>query len=339
MRPGDSTVNQLLATTHKIYCAFDDIRSRETRAVFLDPSKAFDRVWHKGLLYKLECSGISRSLLALIRDFLANREQRVLLNGKNSELATISAGIPQGSVLGPLFFLVYINDLANDLKSDVKMFADDTSLFSVVDDVDRTAEELTSDLETVNLWACQWKMQFNTDKTVKLIFSTKRVKPIHPPLLLGNDAVTEKAGHKHLRMILDPKLNFQSHIKEAILKARQGIGLIRHISNYVSRDVLNQMYKLYVRPHLDYGDIVCHRHDPEMLQSFTRMIEQTQHLAALAVTGAWRGTNRQRLYGELGWESLYQRRWYRRLCHFFKLKNSHNPEYLYAEIPPERQVM
>ena len=150
---------------------------------------------------------------------------------------------------------------------------------------------------------------------------------------------TEKAEHKHLGMVLDSKLDFQSHIKEAILKARRGIGLMRHISNYVSRDVLNQMYKLYVRPQLDYGDIVYHRHDPEMLQSFTRKLEQTQYLAASAVTGAWRGTNRQRLYEELGWESLYQRRWYRRLCHFFKLKSPHHPEYLYAEIPPERQVM
>ena len=321
-RPGDSTVNQLLAISHKIYCAFDDVPSKETRAVFLDLSKAFDRVWHKGLLYKLECSGISGSLLALIRDFLANREQRVLLNGKNSEWATISAGVPQGSVLGPLFFLVYVNDLVDDLNSDVKIFADDTSLFSVV-----------------NLWAWQWKMQFNADKTVELIFSTKRVKAIHPPLLLGNDMVNEKAEHKHVGMVLDSKLDFQSHIKEAILKARRGIGLMRHISNYVSWNVLNQMYKLYVRPHLDYGDIVYHRHDHEMLQSFTRELEQTQYLAALAVTGAWRGTNRQRLYEELGWESLYQRSWYRRLCHFLRLKSSHHPEYLYAEIPPERQVM
>ena len=150
------------------------------RAVFLDLSKAFDRVWHKGLLYKLECSGISGSLPALIRDFLANREQRVLLNGKNSEWATISAAVPQGSVLGPLFFLVYINDLVDDLNSDVKIFADDTSLFSFVNDVARTAEELNRDLEMVNLWALQWKMQFNADKTVELIFSTKRVNPLIP---------------------------------------------------------------------------------------------------------------------------------------------------------------
>ena len=84
------------------------------------------------------------------------------------------------------------------------MFADDTSLFSVVYDVDRTAEELNSDLETVNLWAWQWKMQFNADKTVELIFSTKRVKILHPPLPLGNGVITEKAEHKHLGMILIP---------------------------------------------------------------------------------------------------------------------------------------
>ena len=104
-RPGDSTVNQLLAITHKIYTGFDQIPSRETRAVFLDLSKAFDRVWHAGLLYKLECNGISGNLLELIRSFLSHRQQRVTLNGQSSESREASAGVPQGSVLGPLFFL------------------------------------------------------------------------------------------------------------------------------------------------------------------------------------------------------------------------------------------
>ena len=99
-----------------------------------------------------------------------------------------------------------------------------------------------------------------------------------------------------------------------------------------------QVYKLYVRPHLDYGDIIYHKYDPQMCLSFTQKLEQTQYSAALAVSGAWRGTNRQRLYEELGWESLYHRRWYRRLCHFFKLLLSQSPGYLYNEIPPERQI-
>ena len=98
------------------------------------------------------------------------------------------------------------------------------------------------------------------------------------------------------------------------------------------------MYKLYVRPHLDYGDVVYHKYDPEMKLDTTKRLERTQYSAALAVTGAWRGTSRQRLFEELGWESLYQRRWYRRLCHFFNLKKTRRPAYLFDEIPAERNV-
>ena len=97
-------------------------------------------------------------------------------------------------------------------------------------------------------------------------------------------------------LILDSKLNFRSHIRGAIIKARMGIGIIRYLSKYVSWDVLDQVYKLYVRPHLDYGDIIYHRFDSNMSLDLTRKLEQTQYSAALAVTGVWRGTNRQRLY-------------------------------------------
>ena len=106
-------------------------------------------------MYKLECCGISGGLLALVQSFLSDRKQRVVLNGKGSQLSTISAGVPQGSVLGPLFFLVYKNDLVENFNSDVKMFADDTSLFSTVTNETVTAEVLNRDLEKARLWAWQ----------------------------------------------------------------------------------------------------------------------------------------------------------------------------------------
>ena len=137
-------------------------------------------------------------------------------------------------------------------------------------------------------------------------------------------------------MILGSKLSFQSHVTEAIIKARKGIGIIRFLSKYVSRDILDQIYNRYVRPHLDYGDIIYHRHDPEFELEFTERLESTQYTAALAVSGAWRGTNTGKLYEELGWEILYYRRWYRRLCHFYKLQNNERPLYLYSEIRQER---
>ena len=130
-----------------------------------------------------------------------------------------------------------------------------------------------------------------------------------------------KAQHRHLGMILDSKLTFLSHIKEAIVKARRGIGIIRFLSKYVAHDVLDQIYKLYVRPHLDYGDIIYHKYDPEFKLDFTKWLESTQYSAALAVSGAWRGANTDKIYEELGWEILYYRRWYRCLYHFYELQN------------------
>ena len=132
-KPGDSCMNQLLSITHEIYKSFDD--GLEVRSVFLDISKAFDKVWHEGIIFKLEQNGISEDLLNILTDFLSNRKQRVVLNGQVSTWTSVNAGVPQRSILGPLLFLIYINDLSDNLSSNVKLFADDTSLFSVIHDI------------------------------------------------------------------------------------------------------------------------------------------------------------------------------------------------------------
>ena len=111
----------------------------EVRGIFLDISKAFDKVWHKGIIFKLQQNGISGKLLRVLSDFLKDRKQRVILNGQFSSWTSVNAGVPQGSILGPLLFLIYINDLADGLSSNAKLFADDTSLFSVVHNVDTSA--------------------------------------------------------------------------------------------------------------------------------------------------------------------------------------------------------
>ena len=125
----DSCINQLLFIVHTLYKAFDAYPTLDARGVFLDMSKAFDKVWHEGLIYKLKSMGVSDSLLKLFQSFLTNRFQRVLLNGQTSEWLPVKAGVPQGSILGPLLFLIYINDLSENIESTVKLFADDTSLF------------------------------------------------------------------------------------------------------------------------------------------------------------------------------------------------------------------
>ena len=224
--PGDSCTNQLLSLVHEIHPAFHHNNCYEVRAVFLDMSKAFVKVWHEGLLFKLKQNGIDGMLLLLFESYLSNRKQRVVLNGQTSDWAPILSGVPQGSVLGPL--LIFINDLEKNIKCHVKFFADDTSLFSIVRDPHTTAEDLNHDLDLINSWATQWKMSFNPDPTKpaeEILFSVKRKSPVHPPLYFNGSLVKQVPEHKHLGLVLDSKLSFASHINANVATARKGIGL------------------------------------------------------------------------------------------------------------------
>ena len=142
---GDSTVNQLLYISEEFVKALDN--GKEIRVVFFDISKAFDRVWHKGLVYKLEKFGIVGNLLSWIIDYLTARKQKVIINGKESTVITINSGVPQGSILGPLFFLIFINDIVLEVGCTIKLFADDTSIYVVIDNPNIGALTLNYNLE------------------------------------------------------------------------------------------------------------------------------------------------------------------------------------------------
>ena len=142
-----SCINQLVSITHEIYKSFDG--GYEVQGVFRDISKAFDKVWYQDLHCKLRQNGISGELLNILTNFLDNRTQRVILNGQYSSWAKVEAGVPQGSILGPLLFLIYINDLSENLASNSKLFADDFALFSVVKNVDASNIDLNNDLKKI----------------------------------------------------------------------------------------------------------------------------------------------------------------------------------------------
>ena len=340
-RPGDSCTNQLIALVNDIHVAFNDENCLEIRSVYLDMSKAFDKVWHEGLIFKLKQNGINGKLLKLLTNYLNKRKQRVVINGFESEWDDIKSGVPQGSVLGPLLFLIYVNDLEQDIISSIRFFADDTSIFSIVNDPIKTAENLNHDLNVISKWATQWKMSFNPDPdkpAEEVIFSKKRSKTNHPPLFFNNKLVKQVESHKHLGLILDSKLNFNKHINEKVAIARKWIGIIKKLSPYLPLNSLDQIYKMHIRPHLDYCDIIFHA--PSSLTNFNLslnfsmgILERTQYQAALAITGAWQGTNRDKVYEELGWESLDSRRQCHRLIMFYKIVNNMTPEYLKAPIP------
>ena len=148
---------------------------------------------------------------------------------KSLHYANVNAGVPQGSILGPLLFLIYINDLSTGLSSNAKLFADDTSLFSVTHNKVISADKLNNDLKKINEWAHQWKMSFNPDpskQAQEVIFSRKINKELHPPLFFNNSQVCQTQSQKHLGIILDSRLAFEEHLKMVSSKINKTMGLL-----------------------------------------------------------------------------------------------------------------
>ena len=318
--------------------SFDANPPNEVRAVFLDISKAFDKVWHEGLVFKMKRNGIQGDLLSLLSDFLDHRYQRTVLNGTTSDWAHVVAGVPQGSVIGPSMFLLYINDITVDIKSNVRIFADGVSLFHIVEDPLTCFDELQHDLNKISVWANQWRLRFNPDITkqaVEVIFSTKTTPPPHSSLMFHNIPVKLENEHKHLGIILDKQLSFTSYINSKLSIARRGLGIISRLRKYLPRITLELIFKTFIRPHLGYGDIIFQQ--PPRTKEFSfdthlkalmQKLESLQYNAALVITVAWHGTSTDRIYDELVWESLTNRRWYRRLSLFFLIANIQAPFYL-----------
>ena len=209
----NSYINQLIAITHDIFTGFDD--GLEIRGVFFYLSKAFDKVWHEGLIYKLRLNVICRNLLQFMISFLDSTKQRVFFNGQCSSWGFNTAGVPQGLIIGPLLFLIYANDLTENLQSNLKRFADDTPLFTLTNDPDVTDKQFCEDLNKIKEWAFQWKMSFKPDpskQAQEVIFTCKVKKVVHPPIFFNNKPVQQVSPQKDLGLILDTFLAFDEHI-------------------------------------------------------------------------------------------------------------------------------
>ena len=174
-------------------------------------------------------------------------------------------------------------------------------------------------------------MSFNPDPSKQgqeVIFSRKLHKLVYPPLHFNNTAVTQSATQEHSGMLLDVKLDFQGHLENIYSRVNKTVGLLRKLHDTLPRLPLLTIFKSFIRPHLDYGDVT---YDQAYTASFHQKIESVQHNSALAITGAIRATSKEK--HELGLESLEKRRWYRKLCCFYKIFRSQSPQYLSNIIP------
>ena len=206
-------------------------------------------------------------------------------------------------------------------------------MFSVVHNVNVSARELNDDLKKINKWAFQWKMGFNPDpsqQAQEIIFSHKIKKLPHPSLVFSNNNVLQTSSQKHLGVTLDVKLTFDEHFNNVLNKVNKTIALLRKLQNLLSRSTLITTYKTFVRPHFAHGDVFF---DQTYNNSFHEKLESIKHNACLYLTGAIRGSSKEKIYQELGFESLRVRRWYRELCLFYKVLNNEHPQYLSNLIP------
>ena len=291
-------------------------QGEEVEACVLDFSKAFDKVNHNKLLYKLASYGVSYQLVAWIDNFLTDRTQKVVIDAEESPEAPVTSGVPQGSVIGPAMFLFYINDLPDNLKSSIRLFADDTIAYNSASN----HTILQDDLAKLEQWEQLWDMEFHPSKCEHIVFSRKR-QPAAESLYL-HDTEIPKADHiRYLGVTLDPKLNWNKHIDNVAAKGNSTLGFIRRNVLTNSETVKATAYKQLVRPVLEYASSSW---DSASDTAVSRL-EAVQRRAARLICGIRRTdrkTSTTSLLQKLDLKPLSERRSDRRLKVFSQYHHS-----------------
>ena len=273
-RRGRSCESQLITIVELIARNLD--HGKQTDVLLLDFSKAFDTVPHKRLLKKLDHYEIRGQLIKRIESWLCGRTQKVVVNGSLSSPVTVTSGVPQGTVLGPLMFLGYINDIGLQITSELGLFADDSLLYGFVNNIS-SAEMLQSDLNKLLVWSEKWQMAFNASKCFLLRGTRSRDNVVNCTYtMMGQPITSVTRRHKYLGVELDSKLTWNEHISAITGKANSSLGFLRRNLYNCPYQIKMQAHHSLVRPHLEYACSVWDSHTQKNIQS----IEKIQRRAA-----------------------------------------------------------
>ena len=247
-----SCAHSLIEITEKIKESIDN--GRFGCGIFIDLKKAFDTVNHDILLLKLEHYGIRGAPLEWFKSYLSNRKQYVFYNGVSSSVLSVTCGVPQGSVLGPLLFLIYINDLPNiSEKLQFFLFADDTNIYFDSTDLKSLEKVVNEELKKLVLWLNVNRLALNVSKTNFVIFRANKPLNHNVTLLLNKKAIEQKDHVKYLGVLVDENLNWSFHIPHVAKKIGRGIGIMVRLRQYLSPHMLKNIYHCLVYSHLCYG--------------------------------------------------------------------------------------
>lgn len=300
-RRGRSCESQLIITANDFAKALDD--RKQLDSIILDFSKAFDRVPHQRLLLKLHHYGVRGFLLKWFENFLTKRSQRVVVDGEASEWTDVLSGVPQGTVLGPLLFLTFINDVSDSISSSIRLFADDCLLYRPINTKD-DCKALQQDLDSLHSWSAKWQMNFNSEKCHVMQVS-HRTNNISFDYHLGENILSLVTEHPYLGLTFTSKLSWKSHISNITSKANRMLGLIKRNLRQCHPKLKEQAYISLVRPNLEYCSTVWNPHH----QTTINQVEAIQKRAARFVLNIYDRTESiTTILQNLQWASLQSRR-------------------------------
>lgn len=297
--------------------------------IFIDLKKAFDTINHEILISKLSNYGLDMNSLGWFKSYLSDRAQRCTVNGNLSEPRVVSCGIPQGSNLGTLLFLTYINDLPNCLSTATsRMYADDTNISFEGTSVQEIEEQMNNELQNINVWLRANKLSLNVAKTeIMLIGSRQRLAAQASRNILietENVAIKQVEKAESLGVIIDNTLGWDEHIAKMTKKISSCLGALKRTRKFVTKDCAIQMYNALITPHFDY----CSEVWGETYAAHLDRLQKLQNRAARIVTQSGYYTSGKKLLKELGWDNLETRRYKSKAALMFKIMNNKTPSYL-----------
>ena len=330
-RSSRSCETQLISFIQDLFKANDN--NTQTDIIVMDFAKAFDKVSHRHLLYKLQWYGINPSVIGWISDFLGNRTQNVILGGRKSNSIPVTSGVPQGTVLGPILFLLYINDLPDYLHhSTLRLFADDSIIYKEIHsplDLDL----LQLDLEAAGKWETDWQMHFHPEKCTVLNITQKH-NPHRFLYKLHGHTLSNENSTKYLGITLQTNCKWDKQINSITAKANQALGFLKRNLKVNSTPIKEHAYKALVRPKLEYASSVWDPHSTKQIQQ----IEKVQRRAARFVTNRYHNTSSvSDMLQNLNWPTLQTRRLQTRLVLFYKIIHHHvavNTENILIPVDP-----
>ena len=281
-RPKFTTEYAILDIYEKIINNLDN--SLSTCAIFLDLAKAFDTVSHDILLQKLEVYGIRGTSLKFFKSYLENRYQFVKIDNAKSIISLIEFGVPQGSILGPLLFLLYINDLPKATNLFTKLYADDTFLCAQNSDLKLLESEMNLELEKVYNWMCSNRLTLNISKSKSMIITKKRnILPMS--LKINNTELEQCNSYKYLGVIFDKDLNWKPHVDYICGKVSRSIGGLASLRHRTSISVLREVYHALVNSYVQYGILIWGNASQETLQPLNVLLNKAVRIITFAPFG------------------------------------------------------